>query len=363
MKKIYNFSPGPSMLPKEVLKHAKKEFYNWKKIGISLIELNHRNKKFIKIIKNIKKNLKNLLNIPKNYKILFCQGGARGQFSAIPLNLFKKKEEVDYIISGYWSKLAAKEAKKYCIVNEIDIRINKNQKTRVIPIKNWKLNKKSKYIHYCPNETINGLSIYSTPKFKKKIILADCSSMILSTKINIKHYGMIYASSQKNIGTSGFTLVIIRKNLLNKARKTTPNILNYTILSNTQSLYNTPCTFSLYIADMVLKWTKKQGGIKNIEKKNKKKAKILYKIIDKDSFYINNIYHKNRSITNISFNIQKEKLNYKFILESEKSGLLFLKGHKKIGGLRASIYNAMPIEGVKKLKKFMIQFKKNNKFI
>lgn len=362
MKKIYNFSPGPAMLPKKILRLAKKTFYNWNNTGISFLELHHRNEHFIKIIKKIKFNLKYLLSIPKNYEILFCHGGARGQFSALPLNLFKKDEKVDYIISGYWSKLAAKEAKKYCLVKEINVRLKNKNNISTIPMKYWKLNKNSKYLHYCPNETADGLAIYSNPKnIKRKIILADFSSIILSRVIDIKNYGLIYASSQKNLGISGFALVIIREDLLNQAKKKIPSILDYNILKKTNSLYNTPCTFSFHITEMILEWLKEKGGIIKIEKQNKKKAKILYKTIDNSSFYLNNINPINRSMTNIYFKIQKEELNHKFIYQAEKEGLLFLKGHIAIGGLRASIYNAMPIKGVKKLNEFMIQFEKNNR--
>lgn len=361
MKNIYNFSPGPTMLPREILKKIKKELYNFNNLGTSFIEINHRHPVFIKIIKKTKLYIKEIMNIPKNYSILFCHGGARGQFSALPLNLFKKNEIVDYIVSGYWSKKASEEAKKYCIVNEIDIRINIKKKNSLIPVKNWKLTKESKYIHYCPNETIDGLSIHSIKNISKnKIIIADFSSYILTKRTKIENFGMIYASAQKNIGTSGITIVIIKNNLLNQTRNETPSILNYTLLKKHKSLYNTPCTFSLYVSYITLKWIKKIG-LKKIEKTNKKKAKLIYHIIDSSKFYKNSIDKKFRSLTNIVFKTRKKEIDEKFIQEAEKKGLLFLRGHRVKNGIRASIYNSMPIIGVKKLAKFMIQFENKNK--
>lgn len=360
---IYNFSPGPTMLPKEILTKIKKEIYNFEKSGVSIMEINHRHPLFIKMLKKTKKLIKEIMNVPKNYTILFCHGGARGQFSALPLNLFKKNEIVDYIISGYWSKTASKEGEKYCKINNIDIRIKKKKINSLIPPKQWKLTKKSKYVHYCQNETVDGLLINSTKNItKKKILLADFSSSILTKKINIKNFGVIYASAQKNLGISGVTIVIIRTNLLNKYRKQTPSILNYTLLKKHQSIYNTPCTFSLYVSNMMLNWIKKKGGINKIEKMNKKKAKMIYNIIDLDNFYKNKIDPNFRSLTNIVFKTRNEKLDKKFIYEAEKNGLLFLKGHRVKKGIRASIYNSMPIQGVKKLTKFMIKFKKKNQF-
>lgn len=359
MNKIYNFNPGPAMLPKEILIKIKKEMYNFNKLGISFIEINHRHPLFIKIIKETKKSIEKIMNIPENYTTLFCHGGARGQFSALPLNLFKKNETVDYIISGYWSKQASEEAKKYCIVNKIDIRIKKRNYKSLIPSNQWKLTKKSRYLHYCPNETIDGLYINSIKNIaKKKIILADFSSNILTKKINVNDFGVIYASAQKNIGPSGITVVIIRNNLLNQARKQTPSILNYTLLKKNKSLYNTPCTFSLYVSNMMLNWIIKKGGLKKIEKINKKKAKIIYNAIDLDNFYKNDIDPDFRSLTNIIFKTKNNELDKQFIKKAEKNGLLFLKGHKIKKGIRASIYNSMPIKGVKKLIEFMINFKK-----
>ncbi|WP_343183358.1 3-phosphoserine/phosphohydroxythreonine transaminase [Buchnera aphidicola] len=361
MNKIYNFSSGPSMLPIEVMIQAKKEFYNWNNIGSSVLEISHRSKEFLKLIKNSKKNLRNLLNIPKNYEILFCHGGARGQFSSIPMNLTKKKDIVDYIYSGHWSYQAAKESKKYCNTNIINVSYVKNKKKFILPMKKWKINNQSKYIHYCPNETIEGISIDEEPNFKNKNIIGDFSSTLLSRKINIKKYSLIYASAQKNIGTSGITIIIIKKKLIKSKNKYIPSILNYKIMLENNSIYNTPTNFSWYLSNLVFIWLKKIGGLKEIEKRNIEKSKLLYKKIDNSDFYINNITKKNRSCMNVIFQLKNSKLNNLFLKESNLNNLYALNNHKLFGGMRASIYNAMPIDGVKSLVKFMSYFEKKYK--
>ncbi|MGP1931242.1 MAG: 3-phosphoserine/phosphohydroxythreonine transaminase [Arsenophonus sp. ET-YP4-MAG3] len=362
MSQIYNFSAGPAMLPIEVLRSAQKELCNWNKMGVSVMEISHRSEAFLKIARETKQNLRELLKIPDNYKILFCHGGARSQFSAVPLNLFQVDEIVDYIISGYWSKTAAQEAEKYCIVNKINIRLEKPTSLSIQPMDQWLLTTNAKYIHYCPNETVDGILIQSTPNFSSnKIVIADYSSAILSQPLDVSSFGIIYASAQKNIGPAGITLVIIREDLLKQERKTIPSILNYTILTKNDSLYNTPAIFSWYLSGMVFKWLKEQGGLQEIEKRNREKARLLYDIIDDKKFYINRINPVNRSLMNITFKILKPNLDNQFIKEAEQRGLLFLKGHKAVGGMRASIYNAMPLSGVHKLINFMIDFERQYK--
>ncbi|VAY02334.1 Phosphoserine aminotransferase [Arsenophonus endosymbiont of Aleurodicus dispersus] len=362
MSQVYNFSAGPSMLPVEVLHCAQQELCNWNAMGVSVMEISHRSEAFIEIVKQAEQNLRELLKIPKNYKVLFCHGGARGQFSSLPLNLFQPNETVDYIICGYWAKSAAQEAKKYCTVNEIDIRIEKSAYLSVKQMDQWQLTNSAKYIHYCPNETIDGIAIHTLPNFSdKKIVIADYSSAILSRPLDVSRFGVIYAGTQKNIGPAGITLVIIRDDLLGRARKETPSILNYTILVKNNSIYNTPPTFAWYLSGMVLKWLKKQGGLQEIERRNQEKVRLLYDVIDNSKFYINQIDPVNRSLTNIPFQIVKPNLDNKFIKAAEQQGLLFLKGHKTAGGMRASIYNAMPLAGVQKLVDFMIYFEHQNK--
>ncbi|CRK85630.1 Phosphoserine aminotransferase [Candidatus Providencia siddallii] len=358
MNKIYNFSAGPAMLPTEVMRDAKLEFCDWNGIGVSILEISHREKYFIEIVKEAEQNLRDLLKVPNNYKILFCHGGARTQFSIIPMNLLGKKTTADYIVSGYWSNFAANEAKKYCKTNIIKILEEKNGKQSLKQMSKWLLNKESAYVHYCPNETISGLAIHEEPIFfKNKTIIADCSSSILSKPIDISLYGVIYASAQKNIGPSGITIVIIREDLLGKASLQTPSVFNYTLLTKHKSMINTPSTFSLYLSGMVLKWLKKQGGLEKIIIKNYKKSQLLYNIIDNCNFYINKIAQKNRSIMNVHFRTQDSKLDKIFIKDAKNKGLFSLKGHKSLGGIRASIYNAMPIDGVTALVDFMIDFK------
>ncbi|MFP3019219.1 MAG: 3-phosphoserine/phosphohydroxythreonine transaminase [Arsenophonus sp.] len=357
MTQIYNFSAGPGMLPLEVLQRAQKEFRNWNGIGVSVMEINHRSEAFMKIVREAEQDLRELLNIPDNYKVLFCHGGGRGQFSALPLNLFQTDETVDYIVGGYWAKSAAQEAIKYCFVNEINIRLEKSDFLSVQPMNQWLLTKNSKYLHYCPNETVDGIAIQSLPNFcPGKIVIADYSSAILSRPIDVNSFGVIYAGAQKNIGPAGITLVIIREDLLSGKRKKIPSILDYTILAKNESLYNTPPTFALYLSGMVFKWLKEKGGLKEIEIHNQKKARLLYDIIDNSHFYINNIDPINRSLMNVTFQIAKPNLDNEFIKAAEQKGLLFLKGHKAVGGIRASIYNAMPLSGVHKLIDFMINF-------
>ncbi|WP_425482343.1 3-phosphoserine/phosphohydroxythreonine transaminase [Enterobacteriaceae endosymbiont of Donacia thalassina] len=361
MKKIFNFSPGPASLPYEVLKKAQNELINWNNLNVSVMEISHRSKDFTNLVKNIKKDLRELMNIPLQYEILFCQGGARTQFSAIPMNLLYYNETADYVNIGHWSNKAIEESKKYCKPNIINPVKKENGIYYIKKMKYWNFGNNSKYIHYCPNETIEGIAINEEPKLKNKIIIADLSSSILAKEINIKNYGMIYASAQKNIGSAGLTILIIRKDLIlnnYKKRKELPSVLDYQIISKHNSMFNTPPTFSLYLSGLVLKWLKKKGGIKYISKINKQKAELLYSTIDKSEFYINNIKYYNRSITNIVFHLKNPEKENLFLQKSRENGLYYLKGHKIIGGIRASIYNAMPLEGIKKLINFMNDFEK-----
>lgn len=357
MKKIYNFSAGPAMLPLSVLNQIKKDLYNWKGLGISVMEISHRNEYFLQLVQEIEQDLRDLLQIPSNYKVLFCQGGARGQFSAVPINLLDKfSNNPDYIESGYWSQAARIEAEKYCVPNIINIKKECNGKKSILSPHNWKISKKPAYIHYCPNETIDGIAIYEEPIMDNKIIVGDFSSTILSSFINIKKYGIIYASAQKNIGISGITLVIIRDDLLKKSKNVAPSILDYKILSYHNSMFNTPPTFSWYVSGLILKWLKDMGGIKKIEFINKVKSDLLYKTIDNSNLYLNDVNHLNRSNMNVTFRLLNKNLTDLFEKESYNNGLHALRGHRIVGGFRASIYNAMPIEGIKELIKFMVYF-------
>lgn len=356
MNLVYNFSAGPSMIPRDVLNKAKHELQNWNKSGSSIMEISHRSEEFIQIALESEKDLRDLLNISSDYQILFCHGGARGQFSAVPMNLVHQLKNTDYINSGYWSNCAFIEAEKYCIPKNICIKEKKDGKISLLPIKKWKISQKSAYIHYCPNETIDGITIYEEPKFDTKVVVGDFSSFILSRRINIQNYDLIYASAQKNIGPSGITIVIIKKNLIQNFSKITPSVLDYKKISEHHSMFNTPSTFSWYLSGLVFKWLKKQGGLKAIEKINKKKSDLLYKTIDNSDFYINLIDKKNRSQMNVVFHLIDPKLNEIFLKEANQLGLNYLRGHYIVGGMRASIYNAMPFSGIESLTKFMLYF-------
>ncbi|MCV2531085.1 MAG: 3-phosphoserine/phosphohydroxythreonine transaminase [Candidatus Lightella neohaematopini] len=357
-KKVFNFSASQAMIPYPVLKQIKKDLLDWNNTKISVMEINHRSDYFVYIVESTKKYLRKLLNIPLNYKIIFCFGGARVQFSIIPINFIKSKfNSTDYINSGYWSNIAINEAKKYCIVNRIDVLYKENGLIKVHPMNNWLISNNSLYLHYCPNETVDGIYIDELPNFHNHVVVADCSSIILSRVLDISKFGLIYASTQKNIGLSGLTLLIIRDDLINiNKNKTIPSTFNYQYLVKYNSMFSTPPTFIWYVTNLMLKWLTKQGGLSKVEKINKTKSNILYKIIDNSNLYHNNISPKYRSYTNITFTLSNINLHKLFLKESHHAGFLNLSGHKAVGGIRISLYNSMPLIGVKKLAKFMYNF-------
>ncbi|HHZ7383516.1 TPA: 3-phosphoserine/phosphohydroxythreonine transaminase [Proteus mirabilis] len=361
MSQVYNFSAGPAMLPAEVLRRAELELCNWHGLGRSVMEISHRSKEFLEVAHQAEQDLRDLLNVPENYKILFCHGGARGHFAALPLNLLGEKTTADYIDGGYWAKSAADEAEKYCLPNIIKIKTEIDGKIAVKPMKEWQLSDNAAYVHYCPNETIDGIAIHEEPDFDdKKIVIADYSSAILSQPLDVSRFGMIYAGAQKNIGPAGLTLVIIREDLLGKARKETPSVFDYTVLAENDSMFNTPPTFAWYLSGMVFKWLKEQGGLQEIAKRNYEKATLLYSAIDNSDFYINRIATENRSLMNVPFQMSSPALDAVFLKEAEEQGLVALKGHRVSGGMRASIYNAMPFAGVQALVDFMADFERRH---
>ncbi|MGV3344837.1 3-phosphoserine/phosphohydroxythreonine transaminase [Enterobacteriaceae bacterium LUAb1] len=356
MNQVFNFSSGPAMLPTEVLRRAEQELTNWNGLGTSVMEISHRSKEFIQVAEEAEKDLRNLLKIPANYNVLFCHGGARAQFAAVPMNLLGTATKADYIDGGYWAQSAIKEAVKYCTPHIIDAKITRHNKRAIQPMCDWKVSDESVYIHYCPNETIDGIAIHEEPDFGDKIVVADLSSVILSRPIDISRYGVIYAGAQKNIGPAGLTVVIVREDLLGKACKATPSILNYKIQAESESMFNTPPTFAWYLSGLVFKWLKERGGLTEIAKLNQAKAELLYSTIDNSDFYQNDIAVTNRSQMNIPFQLKDPALDKRFLEESFAAGLHALKGHRVAGGMRASIYNAMPLEGVKALTDFMSDF-------
>ncbi len=360
MTQVYNFSAGPAMLPVEVLRRAEQELRNWHGLGTSVMEISHRSKEFMQVAAESEKDLRDLLHVPVNYNVLFCHGGARGQFAAVPLNLLGDNNSADYIDSGYWSHCAIKEAQKYCIPHVIDVATHNNGLSGIQPMKQWKLSDNAAYVHYCPNETIEGIAINEQPDFGDKIVVADYSSSILSRPIDVSRYGVIYAGAQKNIGSAGLTLVIVREDLLGKARTELPSILDYTVLAENDSMFNTPPTFAWYLSGLVFSWLKEQGGLAAMEKRNQAKAKLLYRAIDETGFYRNQVAGANRSWMNVPFQMRDPSLDKLFLSEAETQGLQALKGHRVAGGMRASIYNAMPIEGVKALTEFMADFERRH---
>lgn len=359
MSEVFNFCAGPAMLPKPVMIKAQEELIDWNNTGSSVMELSHRSSIYMKMAAKAEADLRELMAVPDNYKVLFCHGGGRGQFSAVPLNLLPKAKSADYIVNGSWSKAAATEAKNFGDINVINIREEHDDgETSLISTNKWPLNSDAAYVHYCPNETVDGIEINDIPETHGVPLVADMSSTILSHEIDVAKFGLIYAGAQKNIGPSGLTIVIVREDLLGNAQKATPCIMNYQTSANNDSMYNTPPTYAWYLAGLVFQWLKELGGVKAIEKVNQAKAEILYQAIDASDFYQNHIESQYRSKMNIPFWLSDESLNEKFLTQAEQQGLMALKGHRIVGGMRASIYNAMPIEGVQKLVDFMQEFEK-----
>lgn len=359
MEPIYNFSAGPASLPKPVMEQAQREFLNWNDLGTSVMEISHRSKQFLKVAADAEQDLRDLLSIPDNYKVLFCQGGARAQFAAVPMNLLGEAKTADYIDGGYWAASAVAEAKKYCEPTVFNATTTLEGKTAILPASEWVLSADAAYVHFCPNETIDGIEINDLPVTDKPIV-ADMSSTILSREIDVSKYGVIYAGAQKNVGPAGLCIVIVRDDLLEFARKELPSILNYKVLFEKDSMFNTPPTYAWYLSGLVFKWLRENGGLAAMEKVNRKKAETLYQYIDQSDFYRNNVHPNNRSLMNVPFQLAKPELDGLFLEQAEARGLQALKGHRAVGGMRASIYNAMPLEGVQALVAFMQEFEKNN---
>ncbi|MBK0033834.1 3-phosphoserine/phosphohydroxythreonine transaminase [Erwinia sp. S43] len=360
MSQVFNFSSGPAMLPVEVLRRAEQELCNWQGLGTSVMEISHRSKEFIQVAEEAEKDFRDLLKIPSNYKVLFCHGGARAQFAAVPMNLLGSHTTADYVDGGYWAASAVKEAQKYCTPNVIDAKTTVDGLRGITPMSSWALSDDAAYVHYCPNETIDGIAISETPDFGDKLVVADLSSTILSSPIDVSRYGVLYAGAQKNIGPAGLTLVVVREDLLGKARKELPSILDYKVLADNDSMFNTPPTFAWYLSGLVFKWLKEQGGVAEMDKRNQLKADLLYGTIDKSDFYRNDVAVANRSRMNVPFQLADASLDKLFLEESFAHGLHALKGHRVVGGMRASIYNAMPLEGIKTLTDFMIDFERRH---
>ncbi len=359
MAQIYNFSAGPAVLPKEVLLTAQQEMLDWHGSGMSVMEMSHRGKEFMSIAAEAEADLRELMNVPSNYKVLFLQGGAHSQFSMIPMNLLRGKKVADYLDTGIWSKKAIDEAARYCEVNVVASSKDKNY-TYAPSQDAWKLNPNAAYVHYTSNETIGGVEMFWTPKTGDVPLVCDMSSHILSRPIDVSQYGLIYAGAQKNIGPAGLTIVIVREDLIGETLAGTPTMFDYKTHADNESMYNTPPTYGIYMAGLVFKWLKAKGGLAAMEKTNIEKAGLLYDYLDQSDFYHSPIAVENRSRMNIPFTLKNSELDAAFLKQAQDNGLLQLKGHKLVGGMRASIYNAMPIEGVKALISFMQAFEKAN---
>jgi len=346
------------MIPKEVMLQAQHEFLNFNETGISVMEMSHRSKEYLPIVEKAEKNLRNLLNIPNNYKVIFLQGGAITQNFMVPMNLLSNRS-ASYVVSGYWSKRTYNDAQPFGTI-KLAASSELNNFKKVPSFESWNFDNNDAYVHFCQNETVHGAEYLDTFKIPEVPLVCDMSSTILSRPVNIDDYGVIYAGAQKNIGPSGLTIVIVRDDLLSFADKKTPSTLNWKIQSENNSMINTPTTFSIYMAGLVFEWLLDLGGLKKIEALNIKKSNYLYSFIDADDFYINDIEIKNRSRMNVPFRMVNDDLTKKFVATAEENGLYALKGHRVVGGLRASLYNAMPFDGVECLVEFMKDFKKNN---
>lgn len=358
--RIYNFAAGPSAVPGEVLKQAADELLNWRGLGTSVMEISHRSKEFMAVYEETLADLRTLMNIPDSYEILLLQGGGIGQNAAIPMNLMalgQNGPKADFIVTGIWSEKSLKEAEKYGVAHlaatSEDLQFN-----TVPPRSSWQLSDDAAYVHYCDNETIGGVEFSDVPDVGNKPLVVDVSSSILSKEIDVTKGGVWFGGAQKNIGPSGVTIVIVRKDLLGHSMKITPSIWDWSKQSANQSMLNTPPTFSIYMAGLGFKWLLKKGGVKAIAKINQEKANLLYNFIDQSSLYENRIAKEYRSRMNVTFFLKDENLNAAFLAQSNAAGLVALRGHKAVGGMRASIYNAMPLEGVQALVEFMRDFER-----
>lgn len=361
MRKVFNFSAGPAMLPEEVLLQAQAEMLDWQGTGMSIMELGHRGEEFKIIAEQAEADLRELMAIPKNYQVLFLAGGATTQFSMVPMNLFNGKNTADYLDTGIWSKKAIDEASRYGIVN-IAAQTEKRDGLFYIPEQStWSLNPEAAYVHFTPNETIEGIEFHWVPKTGDVPLVADMTSMILSKPVNVNDYGIIYAGTQKNVGQAGLNIAIVREDLLKDPLPGTPTLYNYKIMAENNSFYNTPPTYAWYISGLVLNWMKRHGGVKAFAELNQRKSAKLYSYIDANKdFYINSVNPNCRSIMNIPFSLIRSELTDSFLELAQEAGLKNLKGHRIVGGMRASMYNAMPEAGVDALIEFMKEFMRKN---
>lgn len=356
---VFNFSPGPAVLPHAVLEQAQAELLDWQGSGMSVMEMSHRGKEFMSIAAQAEADFRTLMAIPNNYKVLFLQGGAHSQFAMIPMNLARGKPQADYLDTGDWSLKATEEGQRYLDVKVIASSADSNY-TTIPPFASWQRNPQAAYLHYTSNETIRGVEFDWIPEVEDVPLVVDMSSDILARPIDVSRFGLIYAGAQKNIGPAGLTLVIVREDLLGQVLDGTPSMFNYQIYAETESMYNTPPTYAWYLSGLVFQWLLKQGGLEAMAKLNQRKAEKLYAVIDASDFYNNPVDPDCRSWMNVPFTLANTSLEKRFLDEAAQAGLVTLKGHRLVGGMRASIYNAMPEEGVDALIAFMREFEAKN---
>ncbi|MGH8539044.1 MAG: 3-phosphoserine/phosphohydroxythreonine transaminase [Stenotrophobium sp.] len=355
MSRIFNFSAGPATLPEAVLKQVQAEMLDWNGTGMSVMEMSHRDKPFMSIAQAAEKDLRELMGIPANYKVLFLQGGATAQFTYIPMNLLNGKAGADYILTGDWGKKAAKEASKYCKVN-VAASSEADKFTHIPARESWKLDANAAYVHYTPNETIHGVEFNWIPETGTVPLVADFSSTILSRPVDVSKFGLIYAGAQKNIGPSGVTIVIVRDDLIGHAQTLTPGIFDYKQMAENESMLNTPPCFAWYVSGLVFKYLKEQGGLAAVAERNERKAKLLYNYIDSETFYTSPVKKPDRSWMNVPFTLKDAALDADFLKGATAAKMAGLKGHRSVGGMRASLYNAMSEAGVKALVDYMKEF-------
>lgn len=357
MTRVYNFSAGPAMLPEEVVKQARDEMLDWHGTGVSVMEMSHRGKQFMSIAEQAEADLRELLAIPDNYKVLFLQGGATSQFAMVPMNLLRDKRKADYLCTGHWSQKAIAEGRRFGTVN-LAASSEETGFQHIPPHQEWCLDPEAAYLHYTPNETIAGVEFHWIPDTGEVPLVADMSSTLLSRPVDISRFGVIYAGAQKNIGCAGLTVVIVRSDLIGHPLEGTPTMFDYQVHADHNSMYNTPPTYAWYVAGLVFSWLKRKGGLAAIAEINRRKADTLYSFIDSSDFYYNPVERAFRSRMNVPFLLSEQRLDAVFLEQSKKAGLTDLKGHRSVGGMRASIYNAMPQEGVDALVEFMKEFER-----
>ena len=355
MTRVFNFSAGPATLPESVLRQAADEMLDWRGSGMSVMEMSHRGKEFISIHAEAESLLRELLGVPSNYKVLFLQGGAIGENAIVPMNMLRGRASADYIDTGEWSKKSIKEAKKYCKVN-VAASGEAGGYISVPRRETWKLDPDAAYVHICSNETIGGVEYHWTPDTGEVPLVADMSSNFMSRPVDVSRYGLIYGGAQKNVGPAGVTMVVVRDDLIGQALPITPSAFDYKIQADNDSMFNTPPTYTIYIAGLVFNWIKAQGGLKAMEAHNRRKAAVLYDHLETTSFFYNPVAREDRSLMNVPFKLRDESLDEAFLKGAQARGMVQLKGHRSVGGMRASIYNAMPIEGVMALVEYMKEF-------